>query len=404
MKQQADVFRMNGTFGFGKRWKLPEEAVKQLQSTLDAYQRLRGQPLSPTDGSDREILALRKALTDSPATLWWSDMAQAELCTVGLLTGPQAREALGGWRRRLAEVAGPSRYALYLTTASNLSDANVDPEMVRADLMECIRAVFYFYAVYGVAARSRSIVTKSLFRIAAVILVVQAVLALLLTLHHAPGKAMIVLVPESMRALLEYLIGMSALAVVGSVISVQRRLQDPTVDVDPMYRYIQTTSDLFSTAFVSPIVAAVFGPLAYGILATRLLSSSLLNFGPYYLPATGSDIAIVLVVGFLAGFAEQLVPDALTRIAARALGGGDSTSPPTTSTSGSTVEIPAATNRSSSAPKSTSGAQTPQDGAYRLGTAPPVTPDAAKLGQDSTLASEPNVAQHDEGDVHDANA
>ena len=43
-------------------------------------------------------------------------------------------------------------------------------------------------------------------------------------------------------------------------------------------------------------------------------------FTPAGAPQDGIAASLLLIFGFIAGFAEQLVPDALTRIAARTLG------------------------------------------------------------------------------------
>ncbi len=87
-----------------------------------------------------------------------------------------------------------------------------------------------------------------------------------------------------------------------------------------MYRYIQTTGDWFSTAFVSPVFAAIFGVVMYALLASQLFGYKLITIKPDWTPDGGVNEAVLIILGFVAGFAEQLIPDALTRIAARALG------------------------------------------------------------------------------------
>jgi len=307
------------------RNKLPDEALEQLRAVLDNYDRLGANATSRSPGDDKAIVDLRSRLDQKPETLSWMDVSQAVLCVVDLLDEAQLRARLGGWRRRLREVAGETRYTQYLVTASDLTPGKTTVTDLRADLAECVRAVYYFYAAYGVAARSRSNVTGSLFRVALLLIGVEVVIALLFSLHNASGP-IIFLNDIDVRAAIEYAIATSIFAVLGSLVSVQRRLQDPSVDVDPFYRYIQTTADKFSVAFVSPVFAAIFGVLTFGLLESKLLSTELIKFDTKGLPSSWSDVALLLIFGFLAGFAEQLVPDALTRIAARALAGVAGTS------------------------------------------------------------------------------
>ena len=306
-----------------RKLQLPEEALDTLRALVDNYERLKSNIARSSDetapshaGSDDRISKLRVALDGQPETLWWSDIAQADLCVADLLNGVQLLARIGGWRRRLHEVAGDSRYAAYMLTACDLSSER-DEQKLRADLSECIRAVYYFYGAYGVAARSKTIVTRRLLQVAGVILGIEIIIAALLRWHNA---SLFIFFKPEVRSLLEYALLTSGFSLIGSVVSVQRRLQDPRVEVDPFYRYIQTTADWFGSALVSPLFATALGFLVYALLASKLLSTIVINFDELLLPKAYSDIAVLCVLGFVAGFAEQLIPDALTRLALRAFG------------------------------------------------------------------------------------
>ncbi|HEV3154414.1 MAG TPA: hypothetical protein VGZ02_11465 [Candidatus Baltobacteraceae bacterium] len=391
------------------RSQLPDEALDQLRANVDNYNRLRPSATPANSGDDKEIQSLKQKVDEDPQSVTWSDLAEAELCVIDLLDETYLITRLDGWRRRMAEVAGPDRYAVYMTTACDSAHASA-PEL-RADLAECIRAVYYFYASYGIAARSRNEVTKSLLRVASGVLTVLAVIAILFASQYHGSPLLPFVTPQILKIVL-WLIATSAAAVVGSVVSVQRRLQDPKLDVDPLYRFIQTTGDWFSTSFVSPVFGAVFGCLMYALLASGLLGSSLVDFKGGPTPYAGKDQAALLVLGFIAGFAEQLIPDALTRIAARALG----------TVSGTPVPQPAPAPTPSTGSTSNNGKQTPQtvtapaaiDGqtttvasalpniasAVKLPIALPLTPEAAARGEDSSLASQANVKP--DGEVQNA--
>jgi hypothetical protein len=374
---------------------LPDEAVDQLRAILASYDRLVAVDALPHVGDDTVIAQIHERLENDSESLSWSDLAQADLCVADILSLEQVKARLIGWRRRMHEVVGDARYAQYLAGASAL--ANITLADARADLAECIRAVYYFYSAYGVAARSRSAVTKSLLRTALVVLVVEAVVGLIVARFWPPKAA----VPSATDwvEMIEYLLGTSAAAVLGSIVSVQRRLQDPTVDVDPFYRYIQTTADRFSIAFISPLYGAIFGLVMYALLATKLISSTLVTFKDG-VPAEIQSAFALLLFGFLAGFAEQLVPDALTRIAAQALGGVGSTGGSSASLAAHLSSMQSGQQQSAPAGSTDRHSQQPQQPAAesaapaRLSTVPTdITPEAAALGQDAGIASAPRAEQ-----------
>jgi hypothetical protein len=308
------------------RAKLPQQALDELRSIMDNYY-LQRPASAVTSSSDAEISKLEGKLQTTPQQLWWSDLAMAELCVAAVLSSQQIRAALPSWRRRFQDVVGANRYAQYIASAVDISQPQ-DVELLRADLMSCIRAVYYFYGSYGVAALSRTRATERLIEAAVVILAIEII-----------GFAVAWLLPNvasSWRLIASLAIATSAAAVVGSVVSVQRRLQDPAVEVDPFYRFIQTDADWFGTAVISPLFGAIFGLLVYGLLVSGLLSTSIVKFQDastsdplaVALPASIAGYVAIVILGFISGFAEQLIPDALTRIAARALAGVASADPP----------------------------------------------------------------------------
>jgi hypothetical protein len=296
---------------------LPDEAQREIQSLLDTYATLTvGGATHP--GCDAEIARITKK---SPDDWWWTDLAQVQLCVVAAYDDDTVRSSLLSWRRRMHEVIGDGRYATYLQAAPDPNSTTTTAGMRRSDLCECIQTVHYFYAAYGVAARSRSLVTEATLRVALAMLVLEGLAAILLGIYQHIAK----FPPLSggVFGTLELMLATSAAAILGSVVSVQRRLQDPSVDADPFFRYITTTADRISISFISPLFGAIFGLVVYGLLAAQLISGTFIPTfsGPNYLPAAGKDIALLLLFGFIAGFAEQFVPDALNRIAARALSG-----------------------------------------------------------------------------------
>jgi hypothetical protein len=282
--------------------KLPQESLDHLQSTLQTYQELAANG-SPNPGCDAVIADVSERLRQKPQDIWWTDLALAESCVAERLGIEEIRARLRGWRRRFAEVAGDKRYADYIGNAPDAVN-EMDRDKLKADLINCVRSVYYFYSAYGVAAQSRTKVTRWLLTSAAILIVLEAIVIWAL---------------QSRFIWVNWLLLASTTAIAGSVISVQRRLQDPTVDVDPFYRYIQEKADWFGIAVVSPLFAAIFGMVMFGFLVSGIISEKFLSFKPDLEPSAAKDAAILLILGLVSGFAEQLIPDALNRIAAKAL-------------------------------------------------------------------------------------
>jgi hypothetical protein len=302
---------------------IPPEAVRDLKALIESYERLKKNAPHSTPahaGSDEQIEILKKRL-ENPRQVWWTDLVEAEICVLDVLGAADLRSRVSGWRRRLQEVVGPSRYAQYAASAPDPVAA--DPDVVRADVASCIYAVYYFYGSYAVAARSRSIVTRDTFRVAGAILAIQALIAIVVAVLHQLLRAPLPALSDPAYRGLEYVIGSSGAAVLGSIISVQTRLQDPKVDADPFFRYVQTSADKLSIAYVSPLFAAIFGLCIFGLIASGLIGGSAFPKIDDVLKSDTSiaGVALLLIYGFLSGFAERLVPDALNRIAARTLGG-----------------------------------------------------------------------------------
>ncbi len=195
--------------------RLPEGEVEELRRLVETYWRLRSAVKDTHVGADEQVKLLQRRL----GTVKWTDLGEAELCTIELLDDATVRAHLASRRRRMHEVIGDTRNASYLVSSADANAETTSSPMLRADLAECISTVNYFYGAYGVAASSRPQVTVALMRYAVWILGALAVAGIGLTYS---GRLHLTL-PV---AALEYMLLTSAAAVLGSTISVQRRLQD----------------------------------------------------------------------------------------------------------------------------------------------------------------------------------
>jgi hypothetical protein len=299
----------------------PPEAQRQFDALLTSYVALGVAEDARDTGANRADDLVVEGLTRLPRERrWWTDLAQLEQIVTKHRPDEEARSRLGGWRRRLHEVVGDTRYAAYLASAPAIDSKDV--QAIRADLAHCVGTVYYFYGAYGASARSRRKVILGLFGFALAIVAVELTAAGVLSWVHpawAPWPAL----SNEVRSMLSVAIWTSIAGIVGSIVSVQRRLEDPKVDADPFFRYIQTDADWLSVSLSSPFFGAVFGFVVFAALQGNVILGGVLPDVSKGL--TVQWTSLVLLLGFMSGFAEQFVPDVLSRISVRALGSADGT-------------------------------------------------------------------------------
>jgi hypothetical protein len=343
---------------------LPPQVRAELAEKIATYERLKGdddqvgREADRHRGTDAQVQAISRKGVDK---CWWPDLKDVELAVVRRSDAGAIRSSLPGWRRRLREVIGENRYGTYAANA--LDPTCADEEDARNDLDQCISTVYYFYEAYGLAALSRNGVTSWLLGYAAVIILVLAS-----AMFFAPRLPALTLGSTALTAAaqspasssataelppvvpttqspagklvlqIDLLLATAIAGVLGSVVSVQARLQDPKVDVDPFYRYIQTSADRFSIALFSPLSGALFAMFAFGAITGGVINSDLFTaFSAQKNSSTEVAFASFMILGFVTGFAERLVPDTLTRIAGQALGAVIPFSPAAASTEKATA-------------------------------------------------------------------
>jgi hypothetical protein len=196
---------------------------------------------------------------------------------------------------------------------------------MRADLAALIDRASYLYTASPSKERMRNRLSFWLSVVTVIVVVVIAVQlrATLRTQNVTHG---------SHTLLIAVLVG-----VLGGFVSVQQRLQS-TSDVDPLFERLKIVSGFWNIVVVGPISGGVFAAVLYAVFAAGVVSGNIFPViytgqnptvgnahGPImdlqtFLrsagPASGADLAKLIVWSFIAGFAERFVPDVLTRLAA----------------------------------------------------------------------------------------
>ena len=258
-----------------------------------------------------------------PALVTWSDVYRLEQAVLKASPLPELRRQAWSLRREFAEVAGPARYAAYL--AANPPDAaTAAEEELRADLDQVLEEVQWLYTVLPVQEQVRSSLVQKTF-----LLTVAALLLIVVGLsiqRVATGSAF-----EIQPVFVALFVG-----AIGGMISTIRRIQTTRLDENVVVGLLEMSRGLWSI-YLSPLLGAVFAVLLLLLFKGRLLSGELFPaFWPPLgaetpatapaTPLTFSDVlnslhpvdsanyAKLVVWCFIAGFAEQLVPDALARV------------------------------------------------------------------------------------------
>lgn len=298
--------------------RLPGDVRQYFGQLKRDYKLATASATSPDPGVVRELLAI----PNEDAT--WSDMFALERAFAAVLPDAELPGHFATWRDRFRQIVGARVYDAYLATKpQDPADPAASVQRMRADLIALIDRMCYLYMANPSKERIRNRLSfwLSVVTIAAVVIVAVQLRETLRAQHATYG---------SHTLLIAVLAG-----VLGGFLSVQQRLQSAT-DVDPLYNRLEMASGFWNIIFVAPISGGIFAGVLYALFATGAVSGNLFPViyvgqnptvgnahGPVidletFLrsagPASGADLAKLLVWSFVAGFAERFVPDVLTRV------------------------------------------------------------------------------------------
>ena len=258
----------------------------------------------------------------------WADVVTVENAILNATADADLRSTVVRWRERYRDIVGDARYAYYAQSAPP-DPKNATAEELRADIRSLADRIHYLMATVTAREKMRNRLTLLLGVV--MILAAAVVLAPALTLEHEMFPAL-----NSICAEDTYCIKLSAFELValtglfGGFISVQQRLQSST-DVDPFFKRLELSAGWGSIVLIAPLMGLVFAIVLFELFVSGAVSGQLFpaflkvdpskvdpstfrSFSVGSTPASPSDWAKLAVWGFVAGFAERLVPDVLSRL------------------------------------------------------------------------------------------
>lgn len=257
-------------------------------------------------------------------TLTWHDLQTVDVIVARGQPLENLPQLVGSLRSRYKDVVGQREYEAYLASKPPDPADKAKQPYVRADIEYLLRELHLYYAMLPIREKKRSWLSG---RVNLILIVGIVFITVFISLFNRA-------VNDSVDVFgLNFSIGTATLTVVlfvgaiGGLVSLQQRFQSVSDWGDP----INTVSKLHYAGFSifeSPISGAIFAGVLYLIIMGGLLKGALfptitevsggtssttlgdlLKLGP----ASGGDYAKLIVWSFIAGFAERLVPDTLSR-------------------------------------------------------------------------------------------
>jgi hypothetical protein len=299
----------------------------RLPTDLQAYygELKRSYRLSTARTSLAEPAVVLELLQIVEADATWGDLFALDKAYTAILPDQDVPAHLATARDRFRQIVGDRAYASYIASKSaDSAQSAAGIETMRAELLALIDRLNYLYTATPGKERIRN---RMSFWLSVVTIVAVVVIASQLRATLRPHD-----LTQGSHTLL---VGMLA-GVLGGFVSVQQRLQSAT-DVDPLFNRLQMSSGFWNVILIAPIFGGIFAAVLYAIFAAGVITgtafpviypgqnpavgeaqSPVMNLETFLRsagPASGADLAKLIVWSFVAGFAERFVPDVLSRLA-----------------------------------------------------------------------------------------
>ncbi len=252
--------------------------------------------------------------------LTWNHLYTLDLILVRLLPAERLAREVWNLRTRFRDIAGLSLYEAYLASKPpDLAGENKETEL-RSDIEYLLDQIYLRYAMTPVNERVRDRIST---RIMLSILAGAVLILLMIVLHFA--------LKNKTNSFSSTVLPVMFIGAMGGLVSMQQRYQGVSREGDPLDNLSQLSQN-WSRLFLPAVNGAIFAMLFYMIILGGLVQgdlfpqlqniqdpegiklSALIEHGN---PLSFTDYAKLIVWSFLAGFAERLVPDTLSRLVSK---------------------------------------------------------------------------------------
>jgi hypothetical protein len=230
--------------------------------------------------------------------LTWRELFIFEKLILHLQPLDRLRRRAWHLRSQFASVFGRDELIAYLSSKPP-DPLMAEEQVLRADLEQILSRFHWLYTVIPDRERIRDKLSQ----------------AIITTTFMGVFEALLILfIDYILPSYLGPLVMVPIMGVIGSCVSMQRRLQTVPNTGDPIVNMEELNSARSSVTW-TPLTGAIFAALIYLMFLGGLLEGSLFpKITSLTTRVEGKNLGLLLIWAFIAGFAERMVPDALDRI------------------------------------------------------------------------------------------
>lgn len=311
----------------GQRWtnwfglKIPARCAGiYFEAAHSEYRSQKGLAGSRTDPAiEAQIEQLAQEYRDDPGALSMTDAIFFERLAVRLLPDAALRRKVMNTRQRFRQMVSGETYQTYVDGGPpNPIDARIDD--VQADLDDLLGRMEMAYVISPFREEMR---TQISIRVGSFLAAMILLAILSIWVSYASQKA------SSATTIIPPIVIASLVGAIGGLFSVQQRIQTTPSEGDAIGNVMSLHNGMFSV-YLAPVIGSLSACLFFLMILAGYIQGNLLpdyqawsspgrttdlkNFFLLSGPTDGVGYAKMILWSFLAGFAERLVPDVLSRI------------------------------------------------------------------------------------------